>query len=118
MEENYLASEIRAIGIRLDFLTSAVSRLEEQNENRRSSIDNVAHALRMEFQEDKKQCNQEFETVKREIESLKTQAAAFRWLGIIVGGTIATYFTLKIITPPNSHDPNPGKQANQQTLFL
>ena len=118
MEENYLASELRAIGVRLDFLTSAVNRLEEQNENRRNAIDSVANSIRTEYAAYHERCASDFELVKREVDKLKTEMAGVRWLAIIVGGTIATYLTLKILTPEPPHDPNSGKQAFEQTFFF
>lgn len=107
MESDYLTSELRAIQIRLDFLTAAVAELKAQNEDRRANIDAVASSIRSENRQCSERCGAGIDALRHDVEKLKTEMALTRWIGVILGGTALTLTTYKILTAEAlPHDPS------------
>lgn len=107
MDQDSLASEFRAIQIKLEFLAQAIAELKTQNEDRRQSIDSVAVSLRTEFRQAYERNENSVVTIKNEIEKLKTEIAVTRWIGLVVGGTALTLVTMRILNAGGFESPSP-----------
>ena len=117
MENDYLTSELRAIQIRLDFLTTAVTELKTQNEDRRASIDAVASSIRSENRQCSERCGAGIDALRHDVEKLKTEMALTRWIGVILGGTALTLTTYKILTAEASPDALDKKPALERLIL-
>jgi len=106
MELAVLNTELKAIQVRLEYLAQAINELKVQNEDRRVSIDALATAIRSENRHCAEQCHGTMESLKEDVERLKTEIGITRWVGIILGGTALSLTAYKILSAePLDHDP-------------